>query len=442
MKSRGQKSEVRGQRPGARGQWLRPPTADLRPLSRVLCPLTSVLLAAAAGTAHGQDALRVSLGYDSAAAQRRLEMENQPYTARWGDLKLLASASVDGAWNDNVNLAHTDPQPDLIIRPMGHLGVFWPVTEVNALSFSLGGGYEKYVTHDQYDRPLITPSAVRWDLFLTNLRINFHDQFSYEQDPTAWGAVRGTASFGGFLNTVGATAAWDLHDVVLSFGYNHFNFVSSSSTYDYLSRASDLFLLRAGFKVHPAATAGVEVSGGPTAYDQKVLSDNVAASAGGFAQWRATEVINVESRLGFYEYSFSNEGAAPGSGDQSGVYWSLGLSHQPSPKISYSVEGGREAFMGNNSALTDEYYGTASVSWRLIEHISLTPSVRYETATQPTGPFRFNYDRANASLKLSCPIKQKLTASLNYRYWLETSGLGQSLDYEQNCLTLQLAYRF
>jgi hypothetical protein len=411
-------------------------------LPSVLWPLTSVVLAAAAGTAHGQDALRMSLGYDSAAAQRRLEMENQPYTARWADLKLLASASVDGEWNDNVNLAHTDPQQDFIIRPMGHVGVFWPVTEVNALSFSLGGGYEKYVSHDQYDRPLVTPSAVGWDLFLTNLRLNFHDQFSYEEDPTAWGAVRGTASFGGFNNTVGAAAVWDLHDAVLSFGYNHFNFISSSSTYDYLNRASDLFLLRAGFKVHPAATAGLEVSGGPTAYDQKVLSDNVTASAGGFAQWQATEVIKVESRLGFYEYSFSNEGAAAGGGDQSGVYGSLKLSHRPSPKISYSLEGGREALMGNNSALTEEYYAAASVGWRLIEHISLSPSVRYETATQPIGPFKYNYDRANVNLKLSCPIKQKLTVSLNYRYWLETSGLGQSFDYEQNCLTLQLAYKF
>jgi hypothetical protein len=358
-------------------------------------------------------------------------------------LKVLASASLDGEWNDNVNLAHADPQQDFIIRPLANFGVFWPVTELNALTFSLGAGYEKFVSHDQYDRPLITPgSALTWDIFTKNLRINLHDQFSYEQDPTAWGAISRTARAGGLDNTLGAMAVWDLHDVVLSFGYDHFNFVSSSSTYDYLSRASDFLLLRAVFKVHPAATAGLELSGGPTAYDQKLLSDNVTASAGGFAEWQATEVIKLLARLGFYQYSFSNEGAAAGSGDQSGYYASLNLSYRPSPKISYSVEGGHEAFMGNSSALTDQYYGTASVNWRLIEHISLSTSVRYETATQPIGPFRDNYDRVSANLRLSCPIKQKLTASLNYRYWLKTSGLSQFLDYEQNCLTLHPAYQF
>jgi hypothetical protein len=431
MKSGGQRAEGRGQ--------ARTTDHGLRTTVLVCC----AALAAAAGSASAQDALRLSLSHQSAASQGHLELENQPYTVRWGDLKVLASASLDGEWNDNVDLAHTHPQQDFTIRPLAHFDVFWPVTELNALTFSLGAGYEKFVSHDQYDRPLITPgSALAWDIFTGNLRINLHDQFSYEQDPTAWGAISRSGAAGGFYNTLGAMAVWDLHDVVLSFGYDHFNFVSSSSTYDYLSRASDFLLLRAGFKVHPAATAGLELSGGPTAYDQKRLSDNVTASVGGFAEWQATEVIKLQPRLGFYQYSFSNEGAAAGSGDQSGFYASLNLSHRPSSKISYSVDGGHEAFMGNNSALTDQYYGTASVNWRVIEHISLSTSVRYETATQPIGPFRDNYDRVYANLRLSCPIKEKLTASLNYRYWLKTSGLSQFLDYEQNCLTLQLAYQF
>ena len=150
----------------------------------------------------------------------------------------------------------------------------------------------------------------------------------------------------------------------------------------------------------------------------------------------------MQPRIGFYQYSFSNEGASAGLGDQTGYHASLKLSHRPAPKISYSIEGGHEAFMGNYSALTDQYYATAYVNWRFIEHISFSPSVRYETATQPIGTFRDNYDRVSANLKLSCPIKEKLIASLNYRYWLKTDALSQSLDYEQNCLTLQLAYQF
>ena len=71
-------------------------------------------------------------------------------------------------------------------------------------------------------------------MFIKDWSINVHDQFSYEQEPTTWGAISGTARYGGFYNTAGFLATWDLHDVVLSFGYDHFNFVSATSAYDYL----------------------------------------------------------------------------------------------------------------------------------------------------------------------------------------------------------------
>jgi hypothetical protein len=159
-------------------------TSGVRPSASFL------LLFIVAAAAHAQDGLRLWLGHWGTASARRLELGNQPYAVRWGDLKVLASVSVDSEWNDNVNLVHTDPKQDFIFRPLAKFGLFWPVTELNALTFSVGAGYAKFVQHEQYDQFLITPgSALGWDIFLTNLRINFHDQFSYEQDPTTWGAI-------------------------------------------------------------------------------------------------------------------------------------------------------------------------------------------------------------------------------------------------------------
>ncbi len=407
-----------------------------------LLPLCSLLFALCSASA--QDALRLSLSGQTAAAQRRRGLENLPYTVRWGDLKLLTSASMAGEWNDNVNLVNSDPQQDFVLRPLGNLNVFWPVTELNLLTFSLGVCYEKFLQHGEYDRALITPgSALGWEVFIKDWRFNFHDQFSYEQDPTAWGAISGTARFGGFYNTAGLLASWDLHDVVLSFGYDHFNFVSSSSRFAYLSRASDFALVRAGFKVHPAAIAGVEVTGGPTAYAQRTLSDNTSYSFGVFADWQLTEQIKMQPRGGYYIYSFSNQGLVGGGTDQTGYYFSLNLNHRPSAKVNYSLEGGREAYFGNNSALTEQWYGSGWVSWRLIQHISLTTGFRYEIASQPIA-FRFNdnYDRASANIRLSCPIKEKLTVSLDYRYFVKNSEHLQILNYEQDRLTLQMAYHF
>lgn len=296
-------------------------TFKVRGLNSILYTISSALLLAGAA-APAQDALRLSLSGQSAADQRRLDLENLPYTVRWGDLKLLTSASIASEWNDNVNLVSSHPQQDFILRPLTKADGYWPVTELNLLTFSMGVGYEKFLQHGQYDQALITPgSALGWDVFIKDWRLNFHDQFSYEQDPTTWGAISGTARAGGFYNTAGTLATWDLHDIVLSFGYDHFNFVSASSTYDYLSRASDFALVRAGFKVHPAATVGVELTGGPTAYEQKVLSANTSYSFGTFADWQVTDQIKVQPRAGYYLYSFSDPGLVGGGTEQTGYYF-------------------------------------------------------------------------------------------------------------------------
>jgi hypothetical protein len=392
---------------------------------------------------RAQEALRQSLTGQTVSAERQRDLKEKPYTVRWGDFQLLAGASLAGEWNDNVNLSHTDPKEDFIITPMVNLDALWPITELNSLTFSLGVGYATYIEHSQYDYAVITPgSQLAWDIYVKDFHINFHDWFYYQEDPTIYGGVSGTARFGGFYNTAGVLTTWDLRDVVLSLGYDHFNFIASSSTYDYLTRASDFFVARAGFHVHPSATVGLEASGGPTAYDQPILSPNLTYSFGAFGDWKATEHIRLQPRAGYYQYFFSNEGLVGADTEESGYYLSLKLIHDLKWNVDYSLEGGHESFLGNQSSLTVQWYAALWVNWRMIKNISLSTGLRYENATQPVGQLADNYERVFASLRLSCPIKPKLTASLEYRYWLRDSAVTVDNNYEQNRVALQLAYHF
>jgi len=400
--------------------------------------LPAILLGA---SVPAQDALQLSLSNQGAAAQRRLQLENIPYTVRLGDFKLLASGSLAEEYNNNVNLANTNSQEDFISRPMVNGDVYWPVTEVNLLTFSMGLGYAKFAEHGQYDQWVITPnSALGWDLYVKNWQFNFHDQFSYSQDPTAYGAVSGTATFGGFQNTAGVLASWDLHDVVLSFGYDHYNYIADSSTYEYLSRASDFFTLRSSFKVHATATAGVELSGGPTAYDLQGLGslpNNTTYSAGLFATWKPTQQLQIEPRVGYYIYDF-----AGGESEQTGYYFSLKLSHAPRASISYNLEVGNRAYMGNNSALTEEWYGQAGANWHIARRLTLSGWFRYAVASQPIGSsYSAPYDFTSLDVTLSRPIGEKLTVSVEYRWYLKNSDY-HPYDYDQDRLTLNLAYTF
>ena len=177
-----------------------------------------LILIGCASSVPAQDSLQLSLQNDSAAETRQRQLvKDQPYTVRWGEMNVLAGFSMAGGWNDNVNLSHSDPQADFFILPLGNLNLFWPVTEVNALTFSIGVGYEKFFRHEEYDQLWVMPgSLLGWDVVIKDFKINVHDFVSFEQDPTSAGAVSGLGRFGSLDNTAGLVASWDLHDVALS----------------------------------------------------------------------------------------------------------------------------------------------------------------------------------------------------------------------------------
>jgi len=387
--------------------------------------VSAAVLACWADAARGQDALRLSLSNDSAAAQRRLDLENLPYTLRLGDFKMLTSASMEAEYNSNITLVNSGAEGDLVLRPLLKEGFFWPVTEVNLLTFSLGAGYQAFLQHPSDDLWLITPdSAVQWDLYLPlGWRLNVHDQFSYEQDPTAWGAISGTATYGGFYNTAGVLGSFDSHDVKASLGYDHFNFDASSAKYNYLSRGSDFVTGRASLQVHPTAIVGFEVSGGPTAYSQRLLSDNTTYSAGAFSEWHVSQEMLLKSRGGYYLYDFSEPSLSGGVSSQTGYYFSLEISHWPRKSFSYGLGCGLQAFMGNNSALTEQWHGTLWTEWRAASRLTLASYLRYETATMPVA-FALNddYSRLFGSLKAVWRFGERLSASLQYLHILKDSS--------------------
>lgn len=398
-----------------------------------------------AGThAYAQDSLLVSRRYEQAADTATAQLQNVPYTFTWNDLKVGTDASMATEWNDNVNLANNNPQSDFILRPMTDLSLYWPVTDINILNVSVGIGYEEYLAHPDYNRAIVQPgSMISWEFRVKDdIKINLHEMFSYYEDPTVYGSVSGVARFGGFNNTAGVEGTWDLNDVVLTLGYDHFNFLPSTAAADYNGRMSDFFVFQAAARVRSAAQVGLEISAGPTEYNQPVLQDNVTYSAGPFAKWQVTELLSTELHGGYFLYDFDSLGTTPAS-TQTGYYVSLNLKHQFRENISYTLEAGRQTSYGIYSSLQQEWYGQCGVDWRVIQRLHASTMFRYETDTQPYYlQYSDNYDRMNIDFKLTYPFNAKLTGSLEYRYWLKNSDLLTYQDYEQNRVTLQLTYRF
>ena len=82
-------------------------------------------------------------------------------------------------------------------------------------------------------------SQLAFDIFVGDFRINFHDRLSLQQDPMAEIALSNVADYGRFENTVGVSVLWDLNKAVVTLGYDHYNYVSTDSDFDYLDRNAE-----------------------------------------------------------------------------------------------------------------------------------------------------------------------------------------------------------
>jgi len=415
--------------------------------------VAALIAALCAFTASAQEALRSSIAGERAAAERKRALENQSYNLRLGPVSFLLDSSLSFELNDSVNLSTAGNQEDLIVRPQLNTRAYWPLTEKNALYFSVGVGYAKYFNHPVYDRFLVTPgSELSFDLFVKDFRFTFFDRFSYTQNPLDNGAISGVANYGGLDNQAGLNALWDLNKAILSVGYAHANWISSTPQFAYLDRASELFFARAAFLPNPTTAVGIEATGSLTEYDQSFLNNSVGFSAGVFAEWKLTPKLQLKPRVGYVNYQFDTEGPIGRAGNPSTYYFSLDIDHRLNESISHSLEGGREVRLGTFSDFEELYFVRHGITWNLIKDVHLSTQWFYEHGTYP--PFVFfvatnqpvflfgeTFDRFGAGLSLSYRLMEKLYISLAYRFTLKDSDQ-RVRDYQQNALTLGLTYRF
>src|SRR5947208_290170 len=265
--------------------------------SATLLFVTSMLVATAG--VYAQDAIRPSLAGQQAADAREQDVSRIPYNLLLGPVRMRVGATVGVEYNDNINYSDdgsavvlgpfgptvisVQPEDDIIVTPNLTLDMIWPVTQLNTLRLDLGIGYAFYLDHSKNDTDyiLVAPkSQIAFDIFVGDFRINIHDRMQLQQDPIQEGALSNVVDYGRFENTGGVSVLWDLNKLLFQVGYDHYNFVSTTSAFEYLDRNSDIFQGSAAFIVNPTLTIGAEGNAICTRYDQRIVSDNKEYSVG------------------------------------------------------------------------------------------------------------------------------------------------------------------
>src|SRR6266576_833933 len=121
------------------------------PFARRLVIALLLPLLCAGGIVRAQEAVRPSLAGEAAAEARRQSIDQIPYNLRFGPVRFLFSITTGVEYNDNINLAETNTQADVIIRPQFNIDAIWPVTQLNTLKLDLGLGYSFYLEHPNSD---------------------------------------------------------------------------------------------------------------------------------------------------------------------------------------------------------------------------------------------------------------------------------------------------
>ncbi len=448
---------------------LRRPIADSRTAWGWLGSMgVGIALLQSASPARAQQAIQNMLEADAAAnarAQATAAALTSDYTIKEGDFRLLLTPSTGLQWNDNVNLSGLNPEDDFILTPALGVTASYPLSEQNLLYLDITVGYNWYLQHSHYNSFALNSSSgtgLAFDLVIKDITIDIHDRVNYTQGTGQYGvgsaggngfvansasaAVANTGSYGTFENTAGLLGTWDLNQVKLSLGYDHQNSLATTSAFNGSDRSSEMLNFRAAFQVRPNLSTGLESTAAFTTYDQQELNDNTAYTVGPFVQFTPGKFFTVTARGGLETYQFQETSHTIRTSDQTSWYGGLGITHQPTDWIKYSLDFGREVQIGAVSDLMTDWYVRPSVTWTMIHGLDLVTFFSYQHGNQGEGSTgnlpgfpNGTFDMYRAGISLQHAFTSWLNASLNYQYTDLSSGVVDG-SYTQNLVALQLTF--
>jgi hypothetical protein len=399
-----------------------------------------------AGYAQRQDSLA---GQGAAQALKR-SIEAEQYNLRCGPVRLKTGASVGVSYTDNVFYSH-DRKDDLLIKPEITLGALWPITELNSLRLSLGLAYEWYLENRALngDAPLVNPgSELVFNLFVGDFRIRLHDRFSY-QESLFFNSISGESvrfynfndvgTFSRMNNRAGFQVDWDLNKVVLSVGYDHENFISTTSAFEYLDRASEWLTASAGFAIGDKAQTGLEAQASLHNYEREtILNDNWRARGGPFVEVNPQEKISLRAGAGFDTARYDDVALSNSDYESYYVYARVG---QETRLFSHSLTAGREHALGDNANNLRTTYVRYSISSPVVTHVDLGADLSVNFAEEFGGTFEEEFTYYGAGFRVGSQFHKFWRADLGYEFRLKESNLA-SRDFHRNRVTLALTYSF
>jgi hypothetical protein len=412
--------------------------------------LSAFLFLMTASLALSQDAVRPSLAGEAASEARQQDISRIPYNLMAGPVRFRVGATVGIEYNDNVNYAEVNTQSDVIVTPSLNVDAIWPVTELNTLQLDLGLAYAFYLDHSNYNTNdvLIAPnSRVAFDIFVGDFRIDVHDRMQLQQDPIAEAALSNVVDYGRFENTAGVSVLWDLNKVLVTAGYDHYNYVSTTSDFDYLNRNAEILSGSIDVLVTPTIGIGPEANVVFTRYNKSTLNNNTDYNVGGFVEAEITNNLKARVAGGYQHINFDHNYVDffgflfLDKKDLSDYYANILLTHRLNASIQQTLAAGHEDQLGVNSNYIRLNYIRHTVTWNIIRNTLLSTEFFYEDANESGGFVDEHFHRLGGAITLGYQLTPHVTLGLRYQRTSKDSDVALR-SYDQNRVSFDGTYSF
>lgn len=412
--------------------------------------LVSLSSAAFVSTLAAQEEPRESLaGLKSAQARQKAAL-SQPYNLRWGPVQYQTEANLNLGLTDNIFRSERNRDGDLLLNPEVALHVRWPVTTVNTFTATLGLAYEQYFDNPDLssDRPLIRPdSELAFYIYSGDFRIQLHERPSYQETLfyNSAGSIDGrffnftdTGRFSRFDNFAGFNVDWDLHDLIVSLGYDWETFLAQSARFDYLDRFSHFVSPTVTFLLGEKAKTGVEAQGSiHDFFKEEVLDDHWRARIGPFFHFQLRPEIAFRLGVGYETAQYDDD--AEDSDFSS--YYAYGKATQTTRLFTHSLSVGRENLLGDNANNMENIFVRYNITVPIVRNVDLEGRLSANFSREFGGGFEEEFEFYRAGLGVGYQFHKYGRASLNYDFITKDSDLPLR-EYHQNFLTMSVGFKF
>jgi hypothetical protein len=406
--------------------------------------IVAFLLIVLSAGGFAQESIRPSLTGVQASEMRKPTTAGE-YNLKLGQVQVDLTSSVEIEANDNINLSEVNRQSDLIIRPSIQAHSFWQVTRTNALHLDLGIGYAKYLNNSRVDTSslLISPdSQLSFDIFVGDFKINLHDRFTILQNPIDDISLSQVAKFDRVQNSAGISVLWDLNDIKLVFGYDHFTFRALSGEFDYLNRSEEQFSFSASAALDSTTTVGLDANAAPINYQQQFNNDGLSYSVGPFLEKQVSNYLKLRLSGGYQGMAFSSGGGNGDTSNQNSYYVDLNIAHRMNTYWTESLSIGHETRLSLETNFVAYTYLRYAATWQVNHKLALSMNAFYEDADESASTRTSEHaQRYGVGISTTYRINRKLSMGLRYGYTNKNSDIALR-SYYQDSTAICLTYDF